>query len=360
MSDGKAFTERLAAHPGDEAARIAYANWLDEHGRTEEAAQQRRTAPGHRVLAVMGKEPWSSMGPGFEWHEALGANKPCDLPDDWFRLLGWGEDGVPWAVYATRDAALAAAALAFANLPLERQAELRAKAESRMSPDRAALLYAVLADPSDDTPRLVFADWMQEHGEEERAAFVRRQFADGPQLSEWPRDGAWMSYDEWPDSVGYLFYSDLRSPVHRHRFGYRWHRGWIDHVSLAAPVFFDRAELLFRTHPVEFVTLVDVRPQLHPAVAATVDLTSPADMALLPHVLVGVDLVHDALFESGTPLPVWELLAGHTEVDRGPDLWPRKTFPNRSHALEALSRACVRWGRELAELPLWNPPYRLI
>jgi uncharacterized protein (TIGR02996 family) len=41
--------------------------------------------------------------------------------------------------------------------------------------ERAALLRAICETPDDDTPRLVFADWLQEHGEEERAEFIRVQ-----------------------------------------------------------------------------------------------------------------------------------------------------------------------------------------
>ena len=41
--------------------------------------------------------------------------------------------------------------------------------------ERDALLAAVCEQPDDDTPRLVFADWLQEHGEEERAEFIRLQ-----------------------------------------------------------------------------------------------------------------------------------------------------------------------------------------
>ena len=41
--------------------------------------------------------------------------------------------------------------------------------------DRDALLASVLASPDDDAPRLVYADWLEEHGEPERAEFVRRQ-----------------------------------------------------------------------------------------------------------------------------------------------------------------------------------------
>jgi len=41
--------------------------------------------------------------------------------------------------------------------------------------ERDALLKAVCDHPDDDTPRLVFADWLQEHGEDERAEFIRLQ-----------------------------------------------------------------------------------------------------------------------------------------------------------------------------------------
>lgn len=41
--------------------------------------------------------------------------------------------------------------------------------------DRAAFISAILADLAADTPRLVFADWLQEYGEEARAEFIRCQ-----------------------------------------------------------------------------------------------------------------------------------------------------------------------------------------
>jgi uncharacterized protein (TIGR02996 family) len=40
--------------------------------------------------------------------------------------------------------------------------------------EQAALLAAIRADLADDTPRLVYADWLQENGDEDRAAFIRR------------------------------------------------------------------------------------------------------------------------------------------------------------------------------------------
>lgn len=44
-----------------------------------------------------------------------------------------------------------------------------------MMTEREALIAAVIQHPDDDTPRLIFADWCEENGEPERAAFVRVQ-----------------------------------------------------------------------------------------------------------------------------------------------------------------------------------------
>lgn len=41
--------------------------------------------------------------------------------------------------------------------------------------ERDAMLMAVLASPADDLPRLVYADWLDEQGEADRAEFVRVQ-----------------------------------------------------------------------------------------------------------------------------------------------------------------------------------------
>jgi uncharacterized protein (TIGR02996 family) len=41
--------------------------------------------------------------------------------------------------------------------------------------DEDALLAAIIAHPDEDTPRLVYADWLQEHGNPDRAEFIRVQ-----------------------------------------------------------------------------------------------------------------------------------------------------------------------------------------
>jgi uncharacterized protein (TIGR02996 family) len=71
--------------------------------------------------------------------------------------------------------------------------------------DRDALFAAILAHPDEDTPRLAFADWLEEHGDAPYAAFIRKQIelAKVPEWDPlWVRtkylDPSTISGDEWP------------------------------------------------------------------------------------------------------------------------------------------------------------------
>src|SRR5438477_13205900 len=54
-----------------------------------------------------------------------------------------------------------------------------------MMPDHAPFLAAIRAAPDDDAPRLIYADWLDEHGQPERAEFIRVQI----ELAKSPADG---------------------------------------------------------------------------------------------------------------------------------------------------------------------------
>ena len=68
--------------------------------------------------------------------------------------------------------------------------------------ERDALTAAVLADPDDDLPRLVFADWLDERGEPAHARFIRAQIALAA-LSEWDPQSAALrrTQPEWDCSA---------------------------------------------------------------------------------------------------------------------------------------------------------------
>src|SRR5262249_20860748 len=46
-----------------------------------------------------------------------------------------------------------------------------------LMPTEEAFIQAIIADPDDDAPRLIYADWLDEQGECERAEFIRVQVA---------------------------------------------------------------------------------------------------------------------------------------------------------------------------------------
>jgi uncharacterized protein (TIGR02996 family) len=78
-----------------------------------------------------------------------------------------------------------------------------------MLSDRDALLAAIRANPEEDTPRLMLADWLDENGEPERAEFIRIQCelerlaadgSDSQQIYEFIRDVDWVTRPSagWP------------------------------------------------------------------------------------------------------------------------------------------------------------------
>ena len=111
-----------------------------------------------------------------------------------------------------------------------------------MSDEYRALLQAVLDAPGDDLPRLVYADWLDEHGESERAEFIRVQ-CEMPQVNnpstgtEWreleSRSGMILALN-WQQWVpGYASWIPAAAPFHHHA---TFSRGFVSEVrcTLAA------------------------------------------------------------------------------------------------------------------------------
>jgi uncharacterized protein (TIGR02996 family) len=58
---------------------------------------------------------------------------------------------------------------------MPRAASLSVPQAPAVHPERDALLRAIIDNPDDDTPRLVYADWQDEHGQPEHAELIRVQ-----------------------------------------------------------------------------------------------------------------------------------------------------------------------------------------
>lgn len=251
--------------------------------------------------------------------------------------------------------------------------------------EREAMVRAVCEQPDDDTVRLAFADWLEENGEPERAEFVRLQV----ELAKYPKQAAWleqMPVEQWQgsESEGELL-RRLDPLVKRHTqlcglyvrdcakwsreviqgllgsdwlqrsatWQWGWDRGFVSEVTLPLAAFYapetahDTARELFATQPVTRVTLTCRRP-----LEWTEDTGSASHDGdrwfswLDPRIQPG---------ESPYRVP-GELIDEMVRV--GAKTNRRRSavrFPTRSASIDALSEACVAWGRTLVGLPPLAP-----
>ena len=121
--------------------------------------------------------------------------------------------------------------------------------------DREAFLRVILENPEEDTPRLIFADWLQEQGDETRAEFIRLQceLARGVENEELNRELEARSQAfllahqvEWQNELpGWD--------------GVKWEtfeRGFVSSVRVDSPdAFFAHAEEIFQVAPIQTLSL---------------------------------------------------------------------------------------------------------
>jgi uncharacterized protein (TIGR02996 family) len=211
-----------------------------------------------------------------------------------------------------------------------------------------AFLRAILEDPADDGVRLIYADWLEEHGQAERAEFLRLQCARRDTARQWAL--AYKYRESWFRSVLGMRWADpvqwrLGEPVDIGLFdeGHRVpvvelqvRRGFVQAVSLSLDDFQRCAAHLFRSQPVTQVVLTDRLAQ-----------SVVADPSRSWFTFLGNRYL--ANFSYDLPCCL-EPFLGEPHCS-GLDLRKRWDYPNQEAAQAALSRACVAWGRHEAELP---------
>jgi uncharacterized protein (TIGR02996 family) len=228
----------------------------------------------------------------------------------------------------------------------------------------AAFIEDVCLHPGDDTPRLILADWLDEHGRGERAEFIRVQ-CELARTPEWVRAGVGRiesvlnpRYEtlrrrerELLAARGYgwcdgLFGTDWKvgggpkgqDNVHVHYFNkleqadtvLTFRRGFVEEVTLPAATFLAHAAALFRAAPGRRVTLFGREPSQHPGQSGRGRWYWP----IAPPVSADPRRV---------PLALWNLLEAHERCDDGAPLWCSRTA-----ALDALAAACLLYGRRAA------------
>src|SRR5579862_3542121 len=117
--------------------------------------------------------------------------------------------------------------------------------------DEQRFLQAILAAPDDDTPRLIYADWLEERGDV-RAEFIRvqcelaRLSPDEPQYPDLEERA-----EDLIDEHGETWAGKVKSIV----TDYEFRRGFVERVSLGAKKFLTHGAKLFQMAPVRDMKL---------------------------------------------------------------------------------------------------------
>ena len=139
--------------------------------------------------------------------------------------------------------------------------------------DADAFLANIIAEPDSDAPRLVYADWLDDHGEGDRAEFIRVQCGlakvdennrDIHPLASRERELLEKHQQEWLRPLRDLAYPEGRGWLGRWRtkivFAAVFRRGFPESVVLPCGRFLQRGETLFRAAPIQEVQLDCVDP----------------------------------------------------------------------------------------------------
>ncbi len=165
--------------------------------------------------------------------------------------------------------------------------------------DHLPFLHAIAANPADDLPRLVFADFLEESGEPDalaRAHFIRAQIA----LTQLPPGGA-----EFRETVAlqnrlFAMYSEdwiWDLPEHHHAEGNpAWRRGFIEFLRMNWQDMI-RVPELFETVP---ITRLQIYGAVHNYGTAIESLGDAEHLRRITHLQIGPSMRPDAL-DSDSP-----------------------------------------------------------
>lgn len=219
--------------------------------------------------------------------------------------------------------------------------------------DGEALLRAIIGDPADDLPRLAYADWCDERGDEARAEFIRVQIEDARlrPLDDYAT-GAEIN-DSWTREALHVRLSALRKRErvilsdHAHvwfRDAFPWceppgealfaqwwsqiGRGFLSIVRCPLQAWLDHGKAICAAHPVERVELSDRKPH-------------------------GVEGVRrgwwgsDSLTHGPDNLPVslWKALRSPHMVESSSTGGGWKWYDSGDDAIDGLSEGCICWAR---------------
>jgi uncharacterized protein (TIGR02996 family) len=185
--------------------------------------------------------------------------------------------------------------------------------------DRDAFLRVIRADPTTDGPRLVYADWLDEHGEPARAELIRVQCA----LAAVSRGHA--TYAALLHRESELLATPGVADLLPAEAGVvAWRRGLVDCVRCTCRSWLEYGPAIVRAYPVTDVLLTDKRPQRREG-----GVLAWLDEDLSPTTRYAPNALPAALFDALPPTV--------------PNPWEH-VYTSGSDAVAALSAACLAWA----------------
>jgi uncharacterized protein (TIGR02996 family) len=167
---------------------------------------------------------------------------------------------------------------------------------ARIKNTRDALLQDVCEHPDDDAPRLVFADWLDDHGEHRRAEFIRLQVALAG-MDEYDQKRPDLLDREWELLAVYRkrWQPGPSSPLGKHFYGSAFRRGFFARIELPAAILLEHGDELLDEWPLEELKISDLKGQLS-AIAARPWLARVSSLNLSHNAITTDEL--RALFDS--------------------------------------------------------------
>lgn len=137
-----------------------------------------------------------------------------------------------------------------------------------IGPEEQGLLNAIIESPDDDSPRLVYCDWLLEHEEYERAEYIREDVVNPKSIKSielelrqsnlgnlaeyqiWARPWMSLNWKQWANA----------NPISHPYTCWETERGFIESLSCGLADWMLRGESLVQRQPIRTVNIVDRVP----------------------------------------------------------------------------------------------------
>ncbi len=195
--------------------------------------------------------------------------------------------------------------------------------------EHPGLLADILENPGDDTPRLVYADWLEDHGQDAAGRFIRRQIQN---------DGAPLVPLSWiGDTVRAMIPSRTLAGMHGRAIirpavyedgspQVEYRRGFIHTVRCPLAAWEQHGPSLVARHPIQRVEATDAAGESH----ARANQNCP--WSVRPVLIYGAP---------GTPAATWLTTWLRSRWGSDPEKWWHET---EEDALRALSTEVLAWA----------------